>query len=179
MHFSEVNECGPLSCLARKALICLERWMWLLACALPCWFLWWTSIVPPSMFISGRVFGKCNDDFVCHTVAAAWAFSESFWTLQRLRHSQQLEKCCFSPAASSVVLNKEESKETSSGLRARNSVTSRNTISAEVWWMMSQKKEALSNLKEQDWTNLRLKMNWRLCKEIHHSSSDSWTASFR
>lgn len=144
----------PLFCLARKALKCSERWI----CS--CWLVPWMLIFvvnikcTPSVFISGRVFGKWNDDLCPSYSGSSLGF---FWELLYMAEvEKQLEKCSVEDftAASSVVLNKEESKERSYGLGMFNCATSRNTISAEVWWMMLQKKEALSNLKGQDWTNL-------------------------
>lgn len=111
MHFADVNECVTL--LARRVLRCLENWI----CS--CWLVPWMLIFvvnikcppPQCLFLEGYL---ANEMMICvyHTVAAAWAFSESFWTLQRLRHSQQLEKCSMevSTAASCVVLNKRRAR---------------------------------------------------------------------
>lgn len=152
MHFTEVSERVKN---ARKASRCLERWI--CSCWLVPWMLilWWTSKAPPSMFISGRVFGKWNDD-----LCPSYSGSSLRFFPRAFEHCRGWEAAGEMPCGGFYCClfccpKKDENKETSFGLRAFNSATSRNTISAEVWWMMLQKKEALSNLKGQDWTNLR------------------------
>lgn len=147
----------PLSFSARKKLRCLERWI------RSCWLVPWMLIFvvnikcTPSMFISGRVFGKWNNDLCLLYSGSSLGF---FWELLNIAEVEAF------PAAGEMFygglycclfycpkLRGEQGNE----LRACNSARSRsrNIISAEVWWITLQNKEALSNLKEQDWTNLR------------------------